>query len=331
MNSGIANLWSRMRDLAYVFFVIVMIVIGFMIMFRSKLGGQTLVSLGNTIPNVILGLILVTFSFAIAGIIIDIGGIFTSVISSIFNDEGISIQRIGGLVKVLFSGISFSDLGTQVFDTAKDMLPSAGDFANGLAEGLGISALKVGLVATGITMAGFTGPAAVGVPVLLITLVAIGIVFVGAIRLIITLYKSYFGILIGTILGPLQIMIGTLPGQQHMTMNWLKTLARNVLVFPVVFFIVNIPVMLADEEGIMLDFPEKLTNAPIGDGGINNINTVGLIGMFVLRVFVLYFAAQTPKFLEGLLPPNTSKPMMEGIGNAKASLSKIPLVGSLFK
>jgi len=211
------------------------------------------------------------------------------------------------------------------------MLPSAGDFANGLAEGLGISALKVGLAATGITMAGFTGPAAVGVPVLLITLVAIGIVFVGAIRLIITLYKSYFGILIGTILGPLQIMIGTLPGQQHMTMNWLKTLARNVLVFPVVFFIVNIPVMLADEEGIMLDFPEKLTNAPIGDGGINNINTVGLIGMFVLRVFVLYFAAQTPKFLEGLLPPNTSKPMMEGIGNAKASLSKIPLVGSLFK
>jgi len=84
MDSGITNIWAKFRDLAYLFFVVVMIVIGFMIMFRSKLGGQTLVSLGNTIPNVIVGLILVTFSFAIAGLVIDIGGLITNFLASLF-------------------------------------------------------------------------------------------------------------------------------------------------------------------------------------------------------------------------------------------------------
>jgi hypothetical protein len=35
-------------------FVIVMIIAGFMIMVRNKIGGQTMVTLGNVLPNVLL-------------------------------------------------------------------------------------------------------------------------------------------------------------------------------------------------------------------------------------------------------------------------------------
>jgi hypothetical protein len=81
--SGVDVLWGRVRNIAYVMFVIIMIVIGFMIMFRSKIGGQTMVTIGNAIPNVIIALVLVTFSFAIAGLIIDLGGLILIFISSI--------------------------------------------------------------------------------------------------------------------------------------------------------------------------------------------------------------------------------------------------------
>ena len=67
------KLWGQSRNIAYMFFVVAMIVIGFMIMFRNKIGGQVLVSISNSIPQLIICLVLVTFSFAIAGIMLDIG------------------------------------------------------------------------------------------------------------------------------------------------------------------------------------------------------------------------------------------------------------------
>ena len=72
--AGIQSLWTDVLNLAYIFFVIVMIIAGFMIMFRHKIGGQAMVTLGNVLPNVIIALIVATFSFAIAGLIIDLGG-----------------------------------------------------------------------------------------------------------------------------------------------------------------------------------------------------------------------------------------------------------------
>ena len=57
----------------------------------------------------------------------------------------------------------------------------------------------------------------------------------------------------------------------------------------------------------------------------------GFLLMFAFKVSVLYFAAEAPKFLEAWFPPNTPKAVAEGFGNARASLSKIPLIGSMFK
>lgn len=63
--------WKIFRDIAYLVVVIVMVVIGFMIMFRSKLDAQTVVSVENSLPKIVISLLLITFSFAIAGFLID--------------------------------------------------------------------------------------------------------------------------------------------------------------------------------------------------------------------------------------------------------------------
>lgn len=66
------NLWKVFRDVSYMLLVIILIAIGFMIMFRMKLNPQTVISIENALPRIVIALLLITFSFAIAGFLIDL-------------------------------------------------------------------------------------------------------------------------------------------------------------------------------------------------------------------------------------------------------------------
>lgn len=98
------KLWGQSRNIAYLFFVIAMITIGFMIMFRNKIGGQMMVTVGNSIPQLIICLVLVTFSFAIAGIMLDLGRTGMKVVERVFvtaqkaaGDNSPAVMNIKGL------------------------------------------------------------------------------------------------------------------------------------------------------------------------------------------------------------------------------------------
>lgn len=69
---GIMSLWKGFRNLAYAVYVLIFVIIGFMIMFRTKLNPQTAVTLQLALPKLIITLLLITFSYAIAGLIIDL-------------------------------------------------------------------------------------------------------------------------------------------------------------------------------------------------------------------------------------------------------------------
>lgn len=314
LDSGITLLWSQVRNIAYVFFVVVMIAVGFMIMFRSKIGGQTLVTLGNFLPGVITSLILITFSFAIAGVLIDLGGIVTSLIDGIYTGNGGTTSGINSITDVVMAMFTGGTAGTVLV---------TGGTAGGLAIGA-IAASVAGAAAPVLAVAGLFA--------LLIALVVMGVLFVGGIKVIITLYKAFFGILLSVITGPIQIMIGAFPGNGYSTTNWFLTLLRNVLTFPMVFAIVNLPGFIARQADIDLNLPAGLSGAATeGNGlGLNN-GFGGFLTMFVLRIAALYFAAQAPKYLEAWFPANTPKPVAEGLAKAQESLTKIPLVGGLFK
>ncbi len=84
---GLEPIWVMFRNIAYIGFVIVLVIIGFSIMFRSKIGGQGTVGISNTLPRVVLGLILVTFSFAIVGFILDLGKVGMAVVGTAINSQ----------------------------------------------------------------------------------------------------------------------------------------------------------------------------------------------------------------------------------------------------
>lgn len=71
MIKPLMNLWKIFRDIAYLIIVIFLIAIGFMIMFRTKINPQTVISVENSLPKIVVALLLITFSFAIAGFLID--------------------------------------------------------------------------------------------------------------------------------------------------------------------------------------------------------------------------------------------------------------------
>ncbi len=317
--AGIQPLWTDMLNLAYLFFVIVMIIAGFMIMFRQKIGGQAMVTLGNVLPNVIIALVVATFSFAIAGLIIDFGGLLISLIIGVFDisDTATSISGFGKIFSNVFTG------GVKMATLISGI---------GGALGLGgiLGAAKLGLLTAITNPIAWVAGLAVGTIGLVFAFIVLGIIAFGAIKVLITLFKAYFQLLLSVILGPLQITLGAIPGNNAAIMNWIKGVLRNVLVFPVVFFIINIPnALLKNDATAKLRLPAKLVYETEGYDATGP-NVAGGLALFVLKIFVLFFAAQAPKFIESFLPPNSNKGVAAGFDAVRGSLQKVPLIGSMF-
>ena len=82
--SPLINVWIAFRNLTYLLFVLVFIIIGFAIMLRVHIDPRTVMTIENQIPKIIIALILVTFSFAIAGFLLDIMYLGIYLVANIF-------------------------------------------------------------------------------------------------------------------------------------------------------------------------------------------------------------------------------------------------------
>ena len=78
-------IWKIFRDISLLLIVVFLIISGFMIMFRTKINPQTVISLENSLPRIVVTLIFIVFSFAIAGFLIDLMYIVTIIIVSQFS------------------------------------------------------------------------------------------------------------------------------------------------------------------------------------------------------------------------------------------------------
>ncbi|HNZ70579.1 MAG TPA: hypothetical protein PKJ86_01035 [Candidatus Dojkabacteria bacterium] len=309
---GITGLYRTFQTISYILFVIILIISGFMIMFRQKIGGQTAITIMNTLPNVILGLVLVTFSFSIVGILLNVGSWLTDLIAGFLGfaspQEGIMLNSPLGL---------FSFFG-QTIDAEK-----SGLFLDvpAISGGGGILLLVLGSIfSSGIL-------ATAGIIMLLLAVVIICLMIYAGIRVFITLFKAYLSILIQTVTAPIQITIGTFPGNNKFIMNWFNSVLKSVLTFPIVYLIINLPIYLFSNE-INLDI-QGLTSGTleIEGGGLSSV--LGFILYAVFPIVCFFFAADAPKILNDFLPTESGKGLQEAIAGTQAGLSKIPLVGSL--
>lgn len=66
------GLWQWSRNVVYVFYIVIIIVLSFLILFRQTLSGQAAVSIINSLPSLIISLVLVSLSYPIAGFFVDL-------------------------------------------------------------------------------------------------------------------------------------------------------------------------------------------------------------------------------------------------------------------
>lgn len=105
----IIGIWAVFRDISYLLFIFVFIIIGVAIMLRAKIDPRTVMTIQNQIPKLIIGIIMVTLSFAIAGLLIDFMWVSTYVVIRVMNTANNNID-IGKTTQKLNShAIGFFD------------------------------------------------------------------------------------------------------------------------------------------------------------------------------------------------------------------------------
>jgi len=88
--------WVVFRNVVYLLFVFIFIIIGLAIMLRVKIDPRTVMTIQNQIPKIIVSLVLVTFSFAIAGFLIDLMWVSTYVVINVMHqaDDKIMVTDV---------------------------------------------------------------------------------------------------------------------------------------------------------------------------------------------------------------------------------------------
>lgn len=257
-------LWQTSRNISYVIMIIIFIIIGLMVMFRNKINPQTVITAQAALPGLVIGLIMITFSYFFAGLISDTAFVGTNIVGYYFSiaqrpkDAPQNLVQDASSRSILNVFIPF----TRILDTGR-VRNSLGQIWDDLGDpnipwySLTLDAqrvikilamflasqllLPIGNLAPGLgTAAGALG-SIVGGQAFPLDIAAFALAFVGLLALIYTMLKlllrlitAYLTIIILTFTAPFQLLVAALPGRQGIATDWVRGLLANVLAFPAV-------------------------------------------------------------------------------------------------
>lgn len=212
----VQELWEAFRNISYLGFVIIFVIMGFMIMFRAHISPQAVATVQDSLPRIVVALILVTFSYAIAGLMIDLMFLGLNVLLRALPSSLIDFDTAN---KVAFEQSIFSVIVSswdEIFVTTAEALH---DLIGSLLGG--------GTLADIIKFVG--GWALGGIAGLIVGIAALFIMF----RVFLMLLMAYVMILIMTIAAPFYFLVQALPGNNG-AKEWFKQIGANLAVFPTV-------------------------------------------------------------------------------------------------
>lgn len=234
--SPIQGMWAAFRDIAFGLFVIVAMAFAFMIMFRLKLSPQTVISVQSALPKIIGSLILVTFSYAIAGFLVDLMYVIIGILS--FAAHALFKSGVGfNLGPTPY--FNFLTLG-QPFGSAVALAgqnPQQGVFLMA-AVYLGILFLPLIMLLFLVTLA--VGAVSAGTGLIIMIIIDIIVIIIAfiigiwtTIKIFWSLLKAFVNILLLTIFAPIQIAMGTVIPALGFG-QWMRSFVSNLAVFVVV-------------------------------------------------------------------------------------------------
>ena len=242
--SPFRQMWTVSRDMSYSLFIFAAIILAFMVMFRIKLSPQTAVTVQSAIPKLIIALILVTFSYAIAGFMVDfmyvviglisiigarfVGANFDPVLVYQFLTTGgpcmsVNLLNLGTITMcpgifglfILYLGlfvVSFIIVGLLTFGVAGAIFAGA-------------------VAALGLVILGGTGLWIIAIILFFIIIVILIIaIFIMIFKTVSAILKAFANVILLTIFAPFQLLAGTfIPSMGFGA--WVKSFASNLAVF----------------------------------------------------------------------------------------------------
>lgn len=255
----IFTLWTDTRDFSYALLTILFIAIGIGVMLRFRVDPRTVMTLQNQIPRVIIAILLITFSYAIAGIMIDmmwtityagINYISAAAPQSQVCDYGKKTPIAQGTEQTLINEpLSFVN---SVFDgNCNGGLLNVSSKVSSAVENLVITLIQdlFGIHIGGCSIFNVGGCLTnffLWLADQIVKLIIIVIILVSLFRLWFMLIQTYITFLIFVIMGPIWIVLGLIPGRPLGFEKWLRIMFANLAAFPLVAFVLVFGRVLMD-------------------------------------------------------------------------------------
>lgn len=266
------SIWIVFRNLAYLCFIVVFLIVGIGIMLRIRIDPRTVMTIQNMLPKVVIGLVLITFSFAIAGFLIDVmwvaiilviniligvpivnpeNGALThiSVATANYENPFQFVNVLGGILGIASNGggtvqsLIYQSINPQSLSTIVH-LPndtSGGTHwnCNWWDIGCHVSTL-IGMVGDFIsaTIGQIFNAVIGGLISLIVGAIAFLIIIIAVIwalfKIWFALIKAYIFTIADIIFAPFWVIAGLIPGSSLGFGAWLRDMLSNLAVFPIV-------------------------------------------------------------------------------------------------
>ncbi len=266
LGEGIRKVWSKMEQLAIVFMVIALIIIGFMVMLRRRLDPKTVVTATNSLPRFAIALVLIVFSFAISGLFVDFINISVSLVRNFFGGTLSTWSSAFGGEFVWFPLFTAFSLGTAFNWQSILCSPIGGIFPGGT-----FSILFIALIFE---------------------------IFIRLMLLIVGIYlfwiliKNFAYMVLYTVFAPLMFLLGAIPGFESVTINWFKRMFVNTIAFPIILFLIYLAMgLIAQTRPVGGELQGAISAPDPLQGDILNI-------AYFIGMGMIFFATKVPVFLE---------------------------------
>lgn len=274
--SVIASIHSAIMNMIFILYIFVFIIIAFAIMMRQKLSGSTYVTVMNTIPRIIISLILVAFSYPIAAAVIDIGYLSMNILydaavnTVTWNIDGNATSTVANYTGDKFGpdkaefvkSIAPNSRSMNVFQLfgvatlADSGFVPGSDGAIDLANinlgnsGLGTLVSNLGNMFSNFVEGAANSRDSTAVGWIVIWIISIAALF-AIFKLFFALLKEFLNILFYPLAAPIMFAMYALPGNDKMISNWFKNYAGSVFSFVAVYGLFLIITMLG--HGVVLN------------------------------------------------------------------------------
>lgn len=302
----ILPIWKQFRNITYSIFSIIFVAIGIMIMLRVKISPQATITIQSAIPKLITSLILVTFSYAIVGLLIDLSYVIEGLgLSLVIKATGINLNvntlmETPDILGRLFAIVPYGTIELMSLIIAGIII--------------GISAL--------ISGGALAVPAAIlsGLGIIVINLAVVVMIFWYTIKFFFGIVKCYVSIILKTIIAPLEIALGAIPNMKMGFNTWFTDILANIMVFPISF------IVLVFIKGVMTAVAGSTFKMwhPTGVGALNIVTgSFATGGIFVVAVGFggLMLISKLPKLIPEFIFQIKPSPYGKAIGESFAPIS----------